>query len=384
MQPQRTQPQRTPSRHTQPPVSARQGFWDKHRDTLEGYLFLAPFLLIYSLFLVYPFFKGIWISLHDWNLLAVAVNPAAKEFVGFKNYQTMLWGRGMTWSVTHLAMWRGLALLAAGVLLGLLVRQGRLKRPVALWLAAAAVLLFAVLLGIHPGEGGRWWDRRFAGIVVNTFVFVLLTVPAVTVLGLALAVALNRSSPMMSGLRTVFFLSYVLSVTVVTLIWQLILSPQQGIIANVLGLVGLEPIRWITSQTLAMPAIVMTTVWWSSGFAMVLFLAGLQEIPAERYEAATLDGAGAWGKFRYITWPGLARTTTLVIIVQTIMHFQVFGQSHLITRGGPNDATQVLVRYIYQTGFRDSDLGYASALAVFLFAVMMVFSVLQLRLQGDD
>jgi multiple sugar transport system permease protein len=290
----------------------------------------------------------------------------------------------MIWSVSHLLLWRALALAVVAALLTYLVQRGYLKRTVALGWAVAAVLLFAVLLGIHPSEDGRWWDRRFGDIVVNTFVFVVLTVPSVTALGLALAVALNRSSPIMTGLRTIFFLSYVLSVTVVTLIWQLILSPQQGIIANVLGLVGAEPIRWITSQSLAMPAIVMTTVWWSSGFAMVLFLAGLQEIPAERYEAATLDGAGPWAKFRYITWPGLTRTTTLVIIVQTIMHFQVFGQSHLITRGGPDDATQVLVRYIYQTGFRDSELGYASTLAVFLFAIMMIFSVLQLRLQGDD
>ena len=368
----------------QPRASARPALWEKHRDTLEGYAFLAPFLLVYLIFLVYPFFKGIWMSLHEWNLLAVAVNPAAKEFVGLQNYQTMLWGRGMTWSVGHLFVWRALALLAVTALLTYFVRRGQLKRMAALWLAAAAVLLFAVLLGIHPGEEGRWWDRRFGSIVVNTFVFVVLTVPSVTALGLALAVALNRSSPIMTGLRTIFFLSYVLSVTVVTLIWQLILSPQQGIIANILTSLGAEPIQWITSQNLAMPAIVMTTVWWASGFAMVLFLAGLQEIPAERYEAATLDGAGPWAKFRYITWPGLTRTTTLVIIVQTIMHFQVFGQSHLITRGGPDDATQVLVRYIYQTGFRDSDLGYASTLAVFLFAIMMIFSVLQLRLQGDD
>jgi len=132
-----------------------------------------------------------------------------------------------------------------------------------------------------------------------------------------------------------------------------------------------------------MAAIVITTVWWSIGFAMVMFLAGLQEIPRDRYEAARLDGAGAWTLFRHITLPGIRRTTTLVIVFEIILHFQVFGQSHLITQGGPNDRTQVLVRYIYQTAFRDSDLGHASALAVILFLAMLGFSFLQLRLNRE-
>jgi multiple sugar transport system permease protein len=114
---------------------------------------------------------------------------------------------------------------------------------------------------------------------------------------------------------------------------------------------------------------------------MVLFLAGLQEIPAERYEAARLDGANAWSAFRYITLPGIARTLTLVVVFEIVLHFQVFGQSHLITQGGPNDATQTLVRYIYQTAFRDGQLGYASALAMVLFLLMMGFSLLQMRLE---
>ena len=134
-----------------------------------------------------------------------------------------------------------------------------------------------------------------------------------------------------------------------------------------------------------MVAIVIATVWWSMGIAMVLFLAGLQGIPAERYEAARLDGAGGWALFRHITLPGLARTTTLVVVLQTIAHFQVFGQSHLMTRGGPNDATQTVVRHIYQAGFRDSELGEAAAMSMFLFVIMMIFALLQLRIsQAED
>jgi multiple sugar transport system permease protein len=126
-----------------------------------------------------------------------------------------------------------------------------------------------------------------------------------------------------------------------------------------------------------MAAIVIATVWWSLGIAMILFLAGLQDISKDIYEAAALDNARGVRAFWYVTLPNLKRTITLVVVLQIILQFQVFGQSHLMTQGGPNDTTQVLVRYIYQTGFRDSELGRASAMAVFLFLIMGTFSVIQ-------
>ena len=353
------------------------------QDNLEGYAFAAPFLVAYGLFLIYPFFKGIWISLHDWNLLAVAFDPAAKKFVGLENYIHMVWGRHLVWGVDHLVWARllGLAAVAAAVAFA---SSGRLRWRTAILFAVIGVLLFGVALGIHPASDGRWFDRRFWHIVWNTLLFVLLTVPAVTVIALGLAIALNRQSRHAAALRTAFFLSQVLSVTVVTLIWQFMFSPKQGILANVMTALGMRPIEWITNTSLAMPAIVITTVWWSIGFAMIIYLAGLQEIPDELYEAARIDGAGGWTILRNITLPALSRTTTLVVVLQIILQFQVFGQSHLITRGGPNDSTQVLVRYIYQTAFQNSQLGYASALSVFLFIFMLGFSLLQARVQGAD
>jgi len=354
------------------------------RDAIAGWLFIAPFLAAYLLFLITPFLRGIWISLHDWNLLAVAINPDAARFVGVRNYTRMLWGDGIVWTLDH--QW-GVRL--AGVLAMALIlwwwRRGSIGRGTALASLAAGALLFGLLLGLHPGEDGRWNDRRFWPIVGNTLTFVALTVPSVTLVGLALALGLNRDDRISAVLRTAFFLSQVLSVTVVTLIWQLTYSPRQGMIGHAARSLGFDPIQWVTSADLAMPAIVIATVWWSLGFAMILFLAGLQEIPDEHYEAARIDGAGLWAVIRNITLPALSRTTTLVVVLQIILHFQVFGQSHLITRGGPNDATQVLVRYIYQTGFRNSELGYASALAVILFLFMLVFAMLQLRVsRGDD
>ncbi len=355
----------------------------RHRDTIQGYLFLAPFLAVYAVFLVFPMLKGIWISFHDWNLMAVAFDPNAKEWVGFKNYVRFLWGRNMTWSLTGGAWELRLTCLAAVLAAWVLALAGQVSRRTAVVVSVVALALF-VMFGIHPGEDGRWFDRRFWPIVGKTLLFVVLTVPAVTAIGLGLAIALNRPTKMMATYRTVFFMSHVLSVSVVTLMWQFMLNPQQGFIATIWRVFGAEPIIWLTNQFLAMPAIAMTTVWWSMGFAMVLFLAGLQAIPTERYEAALLDGANNWDLFRHITLPGLRRTTTLVVVLQTIAHFQVFGQSHIMTQGGPNDSTQVLVRYIYQSGFRDSELGRAAAISMFLFAIMLVFSFAQLRISRSE
>ncbi len=354
----------------------------KLSESQAALVLLFPFLAIYGLFLVYPFFKGIWISLHDWNLLAVAFNPDAKSFIGFENYARVMWGRNIGWAPLANPAWQiaGLALLALSLLLR---RKNLISGATALVLAIGAGLLF-VLPGFHPGEGGRWFDRRFWPTVGNTLVFVAWTVPGVTMSALVLAAALNRQGKLFATLRALFFLSQVLSVTVVTLIWQIMFSPRQGLIANITELLGGSPITWLTDQQFAMAAIVITTIWWSLGIAMILFLAGLQNISKDLYEAASLDNARGVKAFWYITLPNLQRTITLVVILQIILHFQVFGQSHLMTQGGPNDTTQVLVRYIYQTAFRDSELGRASAMAVFLFVIMGAFSAFQFFLGRED
>jgi multiple sugar transport system permease protein len=261
--------------------------------------------------------------------------------------------------------------------------RGNLTRTTTVALVAAALLLF-VLPGFHPGEGGRWYDSRFWPTVGNTLVFVALAAPGTTVAALLLAAALDRETRAMAVFRTLFFLSQVLSVTVVTLIWQIMFSPRQGLIANVSQVLGASPISWLTDERYAMAAIVIATIWWSLGIAMILFLAGLQDISKDIYEAARLDNAKGWRAFVYVTLPNLQRTITLVVVLQIILHFQVFGQAHLMTNGGPNDTTQVLVRYIYQTAFRDSELGRASAMAVFLFVIMAAFSAIQFAVGREE
>jgi multiple sugar transport system permease protein len=168
------------------------------------------------------------------------------------------------------------------------------------------------------------------------------------------------------------------------LIWGFLLNPQSGILAAFLSYFGIEPIPWLTSPQLAMPAIVVTTLWWTMGFNMVLFLAGLQDIDPSLYEAATLDGAGTWAQFRHITIPGLERTILLVAILQVIASFQIFGQVFIMTRGGPGGTTRVLIQYIYESGFRDFQLGYAAAMSLFLFVVMLLVSYFQFRFTPQE
>src|SRR4051794_9916551 len=180
-------------------------------------------------------------------------------------------------------------------------------------------------------------DPIFPGTVRNTVVFVLITTPAFVGLGLFLALALNDSLRRSSVLRAVFFGSSVLSVTIVTLIWRLVYLPDRGLAADILALVGLHSFDPVTSETWALPAIAVVTVWWIIGLPMTLFLAALQQIPPELYEAAALDHASRFTTLRSITLPSIRRTIAVVAVIEIVLQFQVFGQALLITGGGPNN-----------------------------------------------
>ena len=220
-------------------------------------------------------------------------------------------------------------------------------------------------------------DAIFLGTVRNTFVFVLLTVPTFVVIGLALALALNRAGRTSAALRAVFFGTSVLSVTIVTIIWKIMYLPGRGLISVVMQAVGLAPVAFLTSQSLALPAIAVTTVWWIIGLPMMLFLAALQQIPGELYEAAALDNAGRWRSLWSITLPSIRRTFVVVVIYEIVAQFQLFGQSFLLTQGGPNNSSRPIVSFIYETGFRDWNLGYAAAASEVLFALMAIAAMAQ-------
>ena len=352
----------------------RSGWRQRVGDTTSGWLFLAPFLVIYLVFLLYPVLQAVIMGFFEVDLLVID----DREYVGLDHYVRMFWGTEMTWSLTQLWPWRVLGLLLIP-LVWYWQRQGSISRNFAIVSTIGLLVLFLGILGIHPGEGGRWYDSQFWLSFGNTVLFVLLSTPLIVGVGLAIAIALNRPGRMAGVLRTLFFAPYVLSVAVLTLIWAFLLNPQLGLIGAAFQALGLEPINWLNDPTLAMPAIVVTTLWWTVGFNVVLFLAGLQDIEPSMYEAASLDGAGPWAKFRFITVPGLQRTLLLVIVLQVIASFQIFGQVFIMTRGGPNGATRVAIQHIYESAFRDFELGYASAMSVFLFVVMIAIAAAQFR-----
>jgi multiple sugar transport system permease protein len=220
-------------------------------------------------------------------------------------------------------------------------------------------------------------DAVFLGTVRNTFVFVLMTVPSFVVLGLALALALNREGRTGATLRAVFFGASVLAVTIVTIIWKIMYLPEIGLISHVLALFGIAPIPFLTSANLALPAIAVTSIWWIIGLPMMLFLAALQQIPGELYEAAALDNAGRWRSLWSITLPSISRTLVVVVIYEIVTQFQLFGQALLLTRGGPNNTSRPIVLFIYETGFRDWNLGYAAAASEILFLLMAIAAMAQ-------
>lgn len=220
-------------------------------------------------------------------------------------------------------------------------------------------------------------DKVFLQSVWNTFYFVLLTVPSLALIGLFLALCLNRRTRTAAVLRTLFFSSSVLSVTIVTLIWRIVFIPNVGLLSTIYGWFGATAPAFISDPSLAMIGIAIATVWWCIGLPMMLFLSALQQIPQDIYEAAALDNANRWQTLRSITLPSIKRTFILVVIVQIVLQFQLFGQAWLMTRGGPNNLTKPIVLYIYDTAFRRWDLGMGAAASEILFILILIAAMAQ-------
>lgn len=254
-------------------------------------------------------------------------------------------------------------------------------------------LLAGMWLSLHKADffGGRRFvafenfvrlfsDKVFLGALYNTLYFIVLTVPALAAIGLGLALALNRPTRSATIFRGVFFSSSVLSVTIVTLLWRVVFITDGGLLANVMEGIGKAPIPFLTDPQLALPAIAITTIWWCLGLPMMLFLAALQQVPQELYEAAALDNAGRWKTLWSITLPSIRRTFWLVIIIEIVLQFQLFGQAQLMTQGGPNNASRPIVLFIYEVGFVRWDVGYAAAASEILFSLILVAAMAQYAL----
>ncbi len=216
-------------------------------------------------------------------------------------------------------------------------------------------------------------DPSFWDSVGNTFYFSLLTVIPLCAIGLLMALLVDRFTRVQGWLQGAFFLPFVLPISVMTLIADWMLQPSSGVVNHILG--GQR--AWLADPYWALPAVAIGTIWWTVGFNMLLFLAGLRNIPAELYEAAALDGARGLTLFRTITWPALRPVATTALILQLIASLKVFGQTYILTSGGPFNTTRVALHYMYETAFTQSDAGYAAAVAMAFVAIVILLSLAQ-------
>jgi multiple sugar transport system permease protein/alpha-1,4-digalacturonate transport system permease protein len=216
----------------------------------------------------------------------------------------------------------------------------------------------------------------------NTTYYAIGHIPLTIAASLGLALLLNRALAGLGFFRTAFFLPYVTSLVAVAVVWNMLFNPTSGPVNQFLEFVGVtDPPGWTSSTTWAMPAVIVASVWRDMGYYMVLFLAGLQTIPTELYEAARVDGANAWQRFWNITLPGLRPTTFFVLIMCTVASFKVFDLIVVMTDGGPGRATKVLSQLIYEEGIREGRFGLASAISLVLFVLVAGFTVIQFLLQ---
>lgn len=233
--------------------------------------------------------------------------------------------------------------------------------------------------------GLRNWQEVFNDSAVwnslwHTVLFTLLSTPPLVIIGLVMALLTNMALPARWLWRLAYFAPFLLPASVVSLIWVWIYQPGFGLINGALTGLGLSEVGWLTDPDVAMISIVITTVWWTVGFNFLLYLAGLQSIPQDVYDAASVDGANGWHRLWRITIPMLNPITGLVVALQLLASLRVFDQIYLMTQGGPNFSTRPVLEYVYDIGFTDFRIGYASAISYLFFALILIVSVTQFRL----
>lgn len=225
-----------------------------------------------------------------------------------------------------------------------------------------------------------WTDDTFKISLWNTVYYSVFTVPLTMAAALGLAIILNQKMKGINIFRTIFFFPHVASLVAIAVVWNLLFHPTLGPVNNILRFLGIaNPPGWTSSVDWAMPVIIIVSIWKSMGYYMILYLSGLQAIPRELYEAAKVDGANSFQRFKSITLPMLTPTTFFVSIMLTIACFKVFDLVSVMTNGGPGRATNVLVFNIYNTAFINYEFGYASAISMILFIIVLAITIVQFR-----
>ncbi|MGY4706388.1 carbohydrate ABC transporter permease [Candidatus Bipolaricaulota sp. J31] len=230
-------------------------------------------------------------------------------------------------------------------------------------------------------------DRDFWIAMRNTATFAAVVVPLQSGLALLLAILVNRRIRGINLFRGIYFVPVVITMVVVCVIWYFLLLYPQGLVnalVRVVSMGRLGPYDWLRDPRLAMPTIILISIWQGVGFQMVIYLAGLQGIPRELYEAAVIDGASSWQQFLHVTMPGLRNTHIFVLVTTTILAFKLFTQVEVLTQGGPLGATNTLVRYIFVSGYKELKVGYASAASVILVLAVLLIASIQRKLLTEE
>lgn len=286
----------------------------KTRQTITAFTFIAPFMILYSIFTIIPIFQTFWMSLHRWEIMGTNI-----QFLGLKNFERLL-----------------------------------------------------------------TVDTQFQQAFWQTIIFVGLSIPIIFV-GLLFALMLNRPIKGIGIFRTILYLPNIMAVTVIGLIWSRVFaSDDRGLLNALIINFGGDNIPWLNRGNLATLAVAFTTLWWTVGFSMLIFLAGLQDISRSLYDAAKVDGANNLQQFRYITIPGLQRSFAFLSVLQVIASFQIFGQVDVMTGGGPAGNTRTIVYNIWEVTFQYFQVGYGTAMAVIMFFVLITISIIQLGLFRDQ
>ena len=346
-----------------------------HRqENIAGWLMASPAIILVLAFLIIPFFLAFYFSLTNQRL----ISPNPTEWVGMQNFQRLL-----SFNMLPLE-----PVLDENTGQPVLDEEGNLTYP--------RVRNYTRNNPDYPQYDGKqeWFSITIGGTkysilasdvvfmksLVNVFFFVLFVVPLQAGIALMLALLVNQKIGGVNLFRTIYFVPVVVSMIVVSILWQFIYDPANGLLNNILSAMtfgAFEPRDWLGETSTAMPAIMGMSIWQGVGFHMIIWLAGLQTIPGVLYEAADVAGANGRQKFRYVTWPGLRSSAIFILITITIQAFRLFDQINVMTRGGPLDSTTTVIYQMYIRGYEKQDIAMGSAISVIFFIIVVVVAMIQ-------
>ncbi|MBL8131535.1 MAG: sugar ABC transporter permease [Anaerolineae bacterium] len=333
----------------------------------------APAIVLILLFLLIPFVLAFLLAFTNQRL----ISPNPTEWVGARNFESLLTVRTLT--LEPLRDDAGQATLDEdGNVAYPRLREYTRNNPDYPELDG-----MQEWFSVYSGESRTFVlasDVVFMKALVNTILFVIVIVPGQGGLALILALLINQKLRGINVFRTIYFMPVVVSMVVVALLWRFIYDGRNGLLNTLLGFVTLgsfQPVDWLGDPATAMPSLMAMSIWQGVGFHMVIWLAGLQNIPASLYEAASVEGASRWQQFRFVTWPGLRNTMVFVLVVITMQAFSLFTQVHVMTRGGPLDATQSVMYQAVQRGYDKQDISGGSTISVVFFMLVLLVSMVQ-------